>query len=122
MILNKYHTKYQNKYYNQKIEVHGNTFDSLKEYRRYCDLSMLQKAGIITDLQRQVEIELIPAQYAEVNGKRKCVERKCSYIADFVYYENGKKVVEDTKGVKTKEYIIKRKLCLFLKGIRIKEV
>ena len=122
MILNRYHTKYQTKYHNQKIEVNGNTFDSLKEYRRYCDLSMLQKAGIITDLQRQVEIELIPAQYAEVNGKRKCIERKCSYIADFVYYENGKKVVEDTKGVKTKEYIIKRKLCLFLKGIRIKEV
>jgi hypothetical protein len=50
------------------------------------------------------------------------LERECSYVADFVFQENGKMVVEDTKGVKTKDYIIKRKLMLYVHGIRIKEV
>ena len=54
--------------------------------------------------------------------KGKVIEQKCSYIADFVYTENGEKVVEDTKGFRTKDYIIKRKLMLYIHGIRIQEV
>jgi hypothetical protein len=50
------------------------------------------------------------------------VERACAYVADFVYTENGKKIVEDTKGFKTKDYIIKRKLMLWVHGIRVKEI
>lgn len=117
------------KYHSKKVVVNGNTFDSRKEYRRFCELSLLQRAGAITDLQRQVEFELIPAQREPdtvgVRGgikKGKVIEQKCSYVADFVYYENGKKVVEDTKGFKTKDYIIKRKLMLYVYGIRIKEI
>lgn len=52
----------------------------------------------------------------------KLLERKCSYIADFVYWDGFEMVVEDTKGMRTKEYIIKRKLMLYKYGIRIKEV
>ena len=117
------------KYHSKKITINGETFDSRKEYRRFCELSLLQKAGAITELKRQVEFELIPAQREPdtvgVRGgikKGKVIEQKCSYIADFVYYENGKKVVEDTKGFKTKDYIIKRKLMLYVYGIRIKEI
>lgn len=110
-----------NKYHNKKITFKGQTFDSKKEYIRYNELLLFQRAGKIKDLQRQVKYVLIPSQKDE-NGR--VVERECSYLADFVYFshENGKVVVEDTKGIKTKEYIIKRKLMLYLLGIKINEV
>lgn len=106
------------KYKAQKKTIDGITFASTKEANRYEELKLLQKARKIQDLQMQVKFELIPTQ--RINGK--VAERKCAYKADFVYIENGKKVVEDTKGVKTKDYIIKRKLMLYVHGIRIKEV
>ncbi len=119
----------RSKYHSKKITRDGMTFDSLKEYRRFCELSLLAKAGAITDLKRQVEYILIPAQREPDSiGKRggvikgKTIEQKCSYVADFVYNENGKTVVEDTKGFKTKDYIIKRKLMLYVHGIRIREI
>jgi hypothetical protein len=94
------------------------TFDSRKEYFRWHELSLLEKAGEISQLQRQVRFELIPSQ--KIDGK--VVERPVHYVADFVYQENGQQIVEDTKGVKTKDYIIKRKLMLHIHGIRIREV
>ena len=123
-----------NKYGNKKITVDGETFDSRREYARYRELQLLERAGEIKDLRRQVQFLLIPAHYEEyprygkkgqrlTNGRR-CVERECSYLADFVYRDNatGRKVVEDTKGMRTKDYIIKRKLMLHKHGIKIKEV
>lgn len=122
------------KYHSRKITVDSETFDSKKEYRRFCELSLLERAGEITNLQRQVKFVLIPAQYEEYerystktgkrlkNGRR-VVERECSYIADFVYKNYaGETVVEDTKGFRTTDYIIKRKLMLWVHGIRIREV
>lgn len=109
----------RSKYGNKKITVNGKTFDSKKEYNRYCELRLLERAGAITDLQTQVKYTLIPAQRGE-NGK--AIERECSYIADFVYCQNGQIIVEDTKGFRTTEYILKRKMLLFFHGIRIKEV
>lgn len=94
------------------------TFDSVKEYKRFKELALLEMAGQVSDLQRQVKFELIPSQ--RINGK--VVERACTYIADFVYFQDGQKVVEDTKGFKTKDYIIKRKLMLHVHQIRIVEV
>ena len=117
------------KYYSKKVTRDGITFDSLKEARRYSELLLLERAGAIHDLKRQVEYVLIPAQREPdkvgVRGgiiKGKTIEQKCSYVADFVYTEDGKTVVEDTKGFKTKDYIIKRKLMLYVHGIRIREV
>ena len=88
------------------------------------ELSLLEKAGAISHLERQVKFVLIPAQYEERKGteKRKCIERECAYFADFVYYQNGEMVVEDTKGYKTEAYRIKRKLMLYIHGIKIKEI
>lgn len=106
------------KYGNRKITMDGFTFDSQREFMRYCELRLLLRAGAITDLQRQVKFELIPAQ--RIDGK--VVERAITYIADFVYKEHGKTVVEDAKGMRTKEYIIKRKLMLWIHDIRIVEV
>lgn len=108
------------KYNNTKITVDGQTFDSKKEARRYQELLLLEKAGEIYDLRRQVKFKLIPTQRDEVTGE--VVERECSYKADFVYEEVGETVVEDVKGFRTKEYIIKRKLMLYQYGIRIREV
>ena len=124
----------RNKYHNKKINVNGITYDSKKEYRRHQELSLLERVGTIQDLRRQVKFILIPAQREpsteiyQKGAKKGClkpgklVERECSYIADFVYKEDGKTVVEDTKGVRTKEYILKRKMMLHFYGIKIKEV
>ena len=106
-----------NKYHNRKITRDGETFDSAKEYRRFCELRLLERAGRIADLRRQVKYELIPAQ--RIGGK--VAERACNYVADFVYTEDGREIVEDTKGVRTADYIIKRKLMLWVHGIQIRE-
>ena len=106
------------KYHNRKITSDGGSFDSLKEFHRWNELKLLERAGVITDLKRQVKFELIPSQ--KIDGK--VVERPVNYVADFVYAQSGKVVVEDAKGFKTKDYIIKRKLMLSVHGIRIQEV
>jgi hypothetical protein len=120
------------KYGNKKITVGGITFDSRREAKRYQELYFLQKAGKISDLELQKRFELVPAQYEtfERYGKKgqrlkdgqRCVEKAVFYVADFCYVQDGQQVVEDTKGVRTKDYIIKRKLLLWVHGIRVKEV
>lgn len=108
------------KYGNRKVVTEDGTFDSVKEYRRWQELKLLQKAGEIHDLERQVPFDLIRTQRDE-NGK--VLEREVKYYADFFYRDkNNQVVVEDTKGMRTKEYIIKRKLMLAVHGIRITEV
>ena len=87
------------KYHAKKTELDGITFDSKKEANRYAELKLLERSGAIHNLQRQVRYELIPAQ--KKDGKT--IERACHYIADFVYEDNGKTVVEDVKGYRTKE-------------------
>ena len=119
----------QSKYHSKMVIRDGEKYDSVKEYKRHQELLLLQRSGVIQDLQRQVEFVLIPAQREPdavgVRGgiiKGKTIEQKCCYIADFVYTENGKQIVEDTKGFKTKDYILKRKMMLYFHGIKIKEV
>ncbi|MEE0969587.1 MAG: DUF1064 domain-containing protein [Clostridia bacterium] len=103
-----------NKYHNIKTTTSdGITHDSIKEANRWCELKLLERAGRISDLQRQVKFELLPKQ-----GK----ERAIHYIADFVYMEDGKQVVEDVKGFRTKEYKLKKRMLLYFTGIRIKEI
>ena len=101
------------KYGNRKLKApDGQVFDSVKEFHRWGCLRLLERAGRITDLKRQVTFELIPKQQGE---------RACTYVADFTYYENGQYVVEDCKGFKTDVYRIKKKLMLWVHGIHIKE-
>lgn len=105
------------KYNNQKIRVGGEVFDSKREYNRWCELRLLERSGIICNLQRQVKFRLIDSQKTPER-----TERPCDYIADFVYYENdGSRVVEDCKGMRTDVYKIKRKLMLEKYNISIKE-
>lgn len=102
-----------NKYGARKVKApDGQVFDSVKEFHRWGCLRLLERAGRISGLQRQVKFELIPKQEGE---------RACYYIADFVYCEDGQKVVEDCKGMKTDVYKIKKKLMLWVHGIRIRE-
>lgn len=101
-----------NKYNAKKTYVDGIAFDSKKEAKRYQELKLLERGGVISDLDCQVKFELIPKQEGE---------RPCYYVADFVYTENGKKVVEDVKGFRTDVYKLKRKLMLERHGIKILE-
>lgn len=118
------------KYGNKKALYGGAVYDSRKEARRAAELSLLEKAGEITDLQAQVKFVLIPSQREpDTVGKRggiikgKVIEKECAYYADFVYKDKqGRRIVEDTKGFRTKDYIIKRKLMLYVHGIKIKEI
>ena len=126
------------KYGNTKCQYMGIVFDSKHEMERYRDLYMMQRAGEITDLRTQVPYLLIPPQFDDAvaveladlpagekkkKKKPKLLERKCEYIADFVYRDSdGRLVVEDAKGVRTKEYLIKRKLMLYMHKIRVIEV
>lgn len=108
----------RSKFHNVRIEVDGIKFDSKKEYKRYTELKLLERAGVIRDLRLQVPFELIPAQPGGLRS-----ERPMTYVADFVYFdiEKNRQITEDCKGVKTKEYIIKRKL-MKMAGHEIAEV
>ena len=110
-----------NKYGAKKTTLpDGQRFDSHREAHRYCELRMLEKAKRIEDIKRQVKYVLIPAQRDKTG---KLLEREVAYIADFVYYDLGlgQEVVEDCKGFRTTDYKIKRKLMLWVHGIRIVE-
>ena len=131
----------KNKLNAQRVEFDGKVFGSKKEARRWAELKLLERSGHISDLRQQVPIELIPAQYETIptgeyykKGEKKgqpkfkkvCIEKAVTYVADFVYTENGKKVMEDTKGCKDgityNYFVLKRKLMLYVHGIRIREV
>lgn len=112
--------KNQSKYFNKKVYFDNKKFDSKKEYKRYYELKLLEKANEIKDLQTQVEYELQPS--FKKNGT---TYRKISYIADFVYYDNrlNKWIVEDTKGFRTEVYKIKKKLFEYkYSDLTIKEI
>lgn len=104
------------KYNAKKTTVDGIQFDSAKEAKRYTRLRDMQEAGEIQNLRLQVPFELLPS--FECDGVK---YRGMRYIADFVYVRNGKQVVEDTKGVKTAEYKLKRKLMAYVNHINIEE-
>lgn len=103
----------------------GHLHDSKKEAGRCDELNLLELSGQISDLKTSVKYELVPAQYKEVDGKKKLAERGVDYIADFTYMENGKLVVEDVKGYRAggayNLFKLKKKLFLFKFGIEIKE-
>jgi hypothetical protein len=110
------------KYYNVKTKSSdGIVFDSGKEAYRWEQLRLLLRAGKIENLQRQVKFILIPKQ---CDDRGKLVERECAYIPDFTYTdtETGEYIVEDTKGVRTKDFIIKRKLMLWVHKIKVKVI
>lgn len=109
----------ESKYHNRKVTVDGNTFDSVKEASRYQELRLLEKAGEITGLVRQVKIELIP--------KTK-LYRAVTYIPDFAYFDKstGKTVYEDVKGMRSgaayELFKVKQKILYWRYGIEVKEV
>lgn len=100
------------KYHAQKVVIDGHTFPSKKEGSRYQELCLLQRAGAITDLKIQVPFTLIDkSEYG----------REIKYVADFVYYEDGWMVVEDTKGFRTPTYKLKARLFAERYHLKIKE-
>lgn len=108
------------KYGNRKTVIDGHTFDSKREATRYGVLKLLERTGTITDLELQPRFELIPKQRRD-DGRP---ERACEYVADFRYTDTriGQTVIEDAKGMRTRDYIVKRKLMLQVHGISVREV
>lgn len=104
------------KYHAKKTVVDGITFDSRKEADRYLVLKGMEEEGAIEDLRRQVRYEIIPA--FDVDGRH---YRPVYYVADFVYVEDGREVVEDVKGMRTDVYRLKSKLFARRYGKVIKE-
>ncbi|UWG68375.1 MAG: Protein of unknown function (DUF1064) [Bacteriophage sp.] len=104
------------KYNAKKTVVDGITFDSKREADRYLVLKGMEEEGAIDGLRRQVRYELIPA--FDVDGRH---YRPVFYVADFVYVEDGKEVVEDVKGMITDVYRLKSKLFARRYGKAIKE-
>lgn len=104
------------KYHAKKTVVDGIVFDSAEEAKRYSKLRDMEEAGEIQDLRLQVPFELLPS--FECDGVK---YRGMRYIADFVYYRDGERFVEDCKGMKTAEYKLKKKLMAFINHINIEE-
>lgn len=96
----------ESKYHNQKVEVDGRTFDSKKESRDWKKLCTMEAAGMITNLRGQVPFELQP-KYTTRDGRK---IRAITYVADFVYERDGTKYVQDSKGMRTDVYKMKRKM------------
>lgn len=133
---NNYPKGKKSKYGANKVEIKLNDgtvikFDSKRETRRFMELQLMAQAGEIIGLERQVKFVLIPAQREpDTVGKRggkikgQLLERECAYVADFVYTDTktGERIVEDAKGMRTEVYKIKRKLMLWVYGIKIREV
>lgn len=125
-----FHVKHSgSKYRARKAIVDGIAFDSRKEARRYLELRALERMGEIEGLELQPRFLLIPAQREPPTFTRtgrekpgKVIERAVEYRADFSYVRDGERVVEDVKGLRTKDYVLKRKMMLWIHGIRIKEI
>ena len=125
-----------NKFNAKKIVFNGITFDSKKECERYKELKLLEAKGVIKDLELQKKFILIPKQVLEyeetlksgkVKTKTMTLEREVTYVADFYYKDkDDKEVIEDVKGCKFGAayniYVLKRKLMLYIHGIRIIEI
>ena len=106
-----------NKYKNKKITINNITFDSKKESLRYQQLKLLERARVISNLELQKKYIL--QDKFELNGKK---YREISYVADFVYIQDGKTIVEDTKGFRTEVYKLKKKMFMYKYKMEIKEI
>ena len=115
----------RHKYRAQRTTVDGITFDSKKEARRWQELRLLEKAGEIRQLERQVRFHL----WAYCSGAPKDIKirsqgypngRAATWVADFVYHENGAQVIEDVKGMDTQVSRLKRAIVEAMLGTEIR--
>ena len=123
----------KSKYNNKKIVNEFGTWDSKKEFQRWLVLKEAEAQGVITDLQRQVKFELIPAVREKYIKHLKTKDKECertlqlpiTYACDFQYTKNGETIVEDVKAspkMLPKDFILKEKMMFALKGIKIRRV
>lgn len=112
----------RSKYQNKKIEYDGKKFDSKKEARRYQELKLMERAGVISDVQCQVAFTLVEKVKFSNEERAKPAIR---YFADFVYMKDGVKIVEDVKSDATRKldvYRLKKHMMLAFHGIEIREI
>ena len=119
-----------NKYGNVKVTTEDGTFDSKGEWKRWLFLKDAQLRGEIHGLRRQITYTLVPPVHyvktIHLKTKDKQVERlwtrAVTYTADFVYYYNGERIVEDFKGQPNDRWQMKKALMAFIHGIYVREV
>ena len=127
-----FHAK-KSKYNNKKIVNEFGRWDSKKEFHRWLVLKESEAQGVITDLQRQVKFELIPAVREKYIKHLKTKDKECertiqlpiTYTCDFQYTKNGETIIEDVKAspkMLPKDFVLKEKMMFALKGIKIKRV
>lgn len=119
----------QNKYRAQKVEGCLNdgtphTFDSVKEFDRYQQLALMERAGEISDLQVQKKFPLVPPQKLSDGS----ILRGMDYICDFAYMQGGEQRIEDVKGYKNpasaayRVFQIKKKLMKWIHNVEVYEI
>lgn len=101
------------KYHNRQ----HNGYASQREAETAANLHALAQAGVIRGLEEQVSYQLVPAQKGKLRN-----EKGITYVADFVYYDKDGRHVVDSKGYKTRDYILKRKLMAYLLHIEVEEL
>lgn len=106
----------RNKYGAKKTMVGEIKFDSKHEAHVYMDLQQLEKAGAISDLRRQVKVELM-GQYRPLLTR---TGRKMKLTFDFVYVEDGVTIYHDAKGYPTRDYEVRVAVARAM-GLEIRE-
>ncbi|MCL6240642.1 DUF1064 domain-containing protein [Acinetobacter amyesii] len=112
----------RSKYNAQRIEKDGMKFDSVKEYKRYIELTALMQRGEISELKCQVKFVLAPK--VKLEGEKRA-KPELRYFADFTYLSNGELIVEDVKSAVTRKlqsYRNKKHLMKTVHDIDIREV
>jgi hypothetical protein len=109
------------KYGNKKaVSRDGTIFHSQRECKHYEELLLLQAVGDIYGLKTQTLFTLVPCQ---MESSKRVAERPVTYRCDFDYFDRqGRRHIEDSKGEKTQQYIIRRKLMLWVHQIKVEEV
>lgn len=110
-------TSSRNKYGAKKTQVGEVKFDSKKEATRWMELQLLERGGEISDLRRQVKVELI-GQYRPLYTR---TGRKMKLTFDFAYIDDGVQVYEDAKGMPTRDYEVRVAVARAM-GLEVREV
>ena len=118
----RYGEKKSGKVPHTKIKVGDIEFDSIAEHDRYIELLLMQKAGVISDLECHPSYEIIPKQETPAG---KLNFRNVIYTPDFRYKKDGEVIVEEVKSEftrKEKDYVLRRKMLYFTQGVYVEEI
>lgn len=114
----------RSKYGNRKTVVDGITFDSKREAERWLYLRAREEAGEISHLERQPIFKLsVGDRPVLIRSKGYPNGRQAKYAADFAYFDGDRRIIEDAKGHRTRDFILKKAIVeAMYPAIRVVEV